>query len=380
MRKLRAVRIAAVWMVWLVALCGFPAAGQERIVNMLGWNDYIDPDVLMDFTRETGIRVTYDSYDTDEAFEKRLKTDSFDVVIVSAPALARQIASGAYMKLDETRIPNKKYLWPEIMELLSAYDIGNRYAVNYMWFTLGLAYNVEKIKANLDGAVPKRSSTRPPAAPPLDSWSVLFKPDYLRKFSNCGIGVVDNPEFLLAIARRYLWSDWKSAAGLTHETDLKRAGELLAAVLHDMRKLNPSDYVGALANGEICLAVGYSLDSHRARNEAREAKNGVDIAYALPREGAPVLMDNLAILKGAPHVAEAYQLIDFLLRPEIAARNTNLTHVANGVPASKPFVDKDIAADRSVYPGASLVERLFVPEKSYAPTRDAFLREWTRMK
>ena len=382
MAILRIFRTAAVWLVWLLAFCDFPAFGQTRIVNVLGWNDYIDPDVILDFTEETGIKVTYNSYDSDAALEKTLEAgkETFDVVIVSAPALSKHIATGAYLKLDEKRLPNRKYLWPEIMELLSAYDIGNRFAVNYMWFTLGISYNVEKIRTSVEAAAARRASARSLASPPFDSWSVLFKPDYLRKFSNCGIGVVDSPEYLLAIARRYLWSDWKSAAGLSHETDLKRAGDMLGAILRDVKKLSASNYVSALANGEICLAVGYSLDSFRARDQAREAQNGVEIAYVLPREGAPVLMDNLAILKGAPHIAEAYQFIDFLLRPEIAARNTNFTHAANGVRASKPLVDKNISGNKSVYPDAALVERLFVPERSYAPMQAAFIREWTRMK
>jgi putrescine transport system substrate-binding protein len=382
MAILRRHRSVAVWIFWLLVLGDLPAFGQTRMVNVLGWSDYIDPNVILDFTEETGIKVTYDSYNSDSALEAKLMSgkEAFDVVIVSAPALSKQIASGAYLKLDENRLPNKRYLWPEITEFLSAYDIGNRFAVNYMWFTIGISYNVDKIRSTVQAAAPHRVSVRTPATPPLDSWSVLFNPDYLRKFSNCGIGVVDSPEYLLAIARRYLWSDWKSAPGLSHETDMKRAADILGAVLKDARKLSASNYVAALANGEICLAVGNSLDSFRARDQAREAKNGVDVAYALPREGAPVLMDNLAIPKGARHVTEAYLLINFLLRPDIAARNTDFTHAANGVFASKPFVNKSISGNRSVYPDATYVRRLFVPEKAHAPIHDAFLREWTRMK
>ncbi len=382
MAMLRLFRTAAVWMVGLLAFFELPAFGQTRVVNVLGWSDYVDPGVILDFTEETGIRVTYDSYNADAALEKRLKEgkETFDVVIVSAPVLSKQIAAGAYMKLDGSRLPNRRNLWPEIMDLLSAYDIGNRFAVNYMWFTLGISYNLEKIRTSVEAAAAPRASARSPASPPLDSWSALFKPDYRRKFSDCGIGVVDNPEFLLAIARRYLWSDWKSAAGLSHETDLKRAADMLGAILRDVKKLNASNYVSALANGEICVAVGYSLDSYRARDQAREAQNGVELAYVLPREGAPVMMDNLAILKSARHVAEAYQFINFLLRPEIAARNTNFTHAANGVPASKPLLDRNISGNKSVYPDAAVVERLFVPEKTYAATRDAFLREWEGIK
>lgn len=370
----------AVWLVCLLAFWAPPAFGQERILNVLGWNDYIDPDVIMAFTEETGVRVTYDSYTSDAALEKSLATGSFDVVMVSAPTLAKQLARGVYLKLDQTRLPNRTYLWPAIMELLSTYDTGNRFAVSYMWFTLGIAYNLDKIREAGETATPRRASARPVASPTLDSWSVLFKRDSLRKFSNCGVGLIDSPENLLAVARRYLWSDWSSADGLSHETDLKRAGDMLGAVLRDVRKISLSNYVAALANGEICLAIGYSLDSYRARDQAREAKNGVEITYVIPREGAPVLIDSLAIVKGAPHVAEAYQFLNFLMRPDIAARNTGFTHSANGVLASKPLVDKTIAADKAIYPDAALVERLFVPEKTRAPTQDAFLREWARMK
>lgn len=373
----RPLRAAALCMFWFLVVCDFRAYAQARIVNVLGWNDYIDPDVILDFTEETGIRVTYDSYVSDAALEHRLKAgkESFDVVIVSGPTLSKQIATGAYLKLDQDRLINRKYLWPEIMNLLSTYDIGNRFAVNYMWFTLGLSYNVEKTRSTAAAAAPQRPTSRLSMSPPIDSWSVLFKPENLRIFSNCGIGVVDSPEFLLAIARRYLWSDWKSAAGLSHETDSRRAGEALRVMLRDARKLTPSGYVAALASGEICLALGSSLDSLRARDQAREANNGVDIAYVLPREGAPVLMDNLAIPRGARHVAEAYEFIDFLLRPDIAARNTNFTHAANGVVASKALVDRTIAGNPSVYPNSRLVDRLFVPERTYAPMRNAFIGE-----
>lgn len=372
-------RVAALF--WLVAICGAPASA-ARMVNVLGWNDYIDPAVIADFTEESGIEVTYDSYDSDAELEKKLKAgkEAFDVVIVSAPALSKQIASGLYLKLDESRLPNRKYLWSEIMDLLSAYDIGNRFAVNYMWFTVGVSYNVEKVARTVEAAALRRAPAHAASSPPLDSWSVLFRPESLRKFSNCGIGVVDSPDYLLAIARRYLWSDWKSAAGLSHETDLKRAGDMLSAVLRDVRILDASNYIAALSSGEICLGVGYSLDSLRARDQAREAKNGVNIAYALPREGAPVLLDNLALPKRAPHVEEAYQFINFLLRPEIAARNSNFTHAANGVFSSKPYVDRTIVENKSIYPDAAVVERLFVPEQNYASTQAAFLREWSRMK
>ncbi len=349
---------------------------------MLGWNDYIDPNVIMDFTEETGIKVTYDSYDSDESLEKRLRSgkETFDVVIVSAPTLSKQIAKGAYLKLYENRLPNKKYLWPEIMDLLSTYDIGNRFAVNYMWFTLGISYNIEKMRNTIEATARRGAPARFPRFTAIRFLEHAVQTRISAQILELRYSRCRQPRIFAGDRPAIFWSDWKSAVGLSHETDLKRACDILGAILPDVRKRTASNYVAALANGEVCLAVGYSLDSLRARDQTREANNGVEITYVLPREGAPVLMDNLAILKGASHIAEAYQFINFLLRPEIAARNTDFTHAANGVSASKPLVDKIISGNKSIYPDAAFVERLFVPEKTYGPMQDALLREWARMK
>lgn len=376
---------AALCVCWLAICCELPSFGQERIVNVSGWRDYIDPDVIRDFTRETGIEVTYDPYDSDEMLEAQLKpaNASFDVVIVSGRALPRQIAAGLYLKLDKSKLPNARYLWPEVMALLAAYDPGNKYAVNYIWFTVGIAYDAEKAKRLMIDAQADRSrhvSTVRLSASSLDSWGILFKPENLKKLSGCGVGVLDSPEDLLAIARRYVWADWSLASGLSHETDLKRAADLLNGIRRDVRKIDASKIAAALGQGDICLAVGYSLDTLRARNLARELKNGVEINYTLPKEGGPILLDNLAIPKGAAHVEEAYEFIDFLLRPEIAARNTNLTRAANGVLASKPSIDKEISGDKSIYPDRALMQRLFVPERHEFAAQNSFARDWGRTK
>jgi putrescine transport system substrate-binding protein len=375
---------AAVCVCWLAICCELPSFGQERVVNVSGWSDYIDPDVIRDFTRETGINVTYDPYDSDEMLEAQLKPGRapFDVVIVSGRALPRQIGAGLYLKLDKSKLPNARYLSPEVMALLAAYDPGNQYAVNYLWFTVGIVYDAERAKRLLIGQADRSRhvSTARLSAPSLDSWGMLFKPENLKKLSGCGVGVLDSPEDLLAIARRYVWADWSLASGLSRETDLKRAADLLNGIRRDVRKLDASKFAAALGQGEICLAIGYSLDTLRARNIARELKNGVEIVYALPKEGGPILLDNLAITKGAAHVEEAYEFIDFLLRPEIAARNTNLTHAANGVPASKPSIDKKISSDKSIYPDRALMQRLFVPERYEFAAQNAFARDWGRTK
>jgi putrescine transport system substrate-binding protein len=358
---------------WLFGLCWcgliLPAFGQEKAVNVYGWGDYIDPKVIEDFTKETGLKVAYDAYDSNEAFEARLQTGKtgFDVVIVSGSVLQRQIAAGLYQKLDKTRLPNSKNLWPEVMARLGVYDPGNLYAVNYMWFTAGIAYNVEKAKELLGDAA---------AGASLNSWDILFKPGNLKKFAGCGITVLDSGEELFAIALNYLRADPASM----RQSDLKRAADLLSGMRREVKKFDSAGFADALANGDICLGVGYSGDSFRARDRAHEADNGIEIDYAIPKEGTLMSLDNLAIPKDAPHVEEAYAFIDFLLRPAIAARNTNFTSLANGVLASKSSIGKDIVENKSIYPDAATMQRLFAGANHDPAARKAIDREWARIK
>ncbi|MFZ3326582.1 MAG: polyamine ABC transporter substrate-binding protein [Methylocella sp.] len=358
---------------WLFGLCWcgliLPAFGQEKAVNIYGWGDYIDPKVIEDFTKETGLKLAYDAYDSNEAFEARLLTGKtgFDVVIVSGSVLQRQIAAGLYQKLDKTRLPNSKNLWPEVMARLGVYDPGNLYAVNYMWFTAGIAYNVEKAKELLGDAAADAS---------LNSWDIIFKPRNLKKFAGCGVTVPDSGEELFAIALNYLRADSASM----RPSELKSAAELLSGMRRDVKKFDSADFADALANGDICLGVGYSGDSFRARDRAREANNGIEINYTIPKEGTLMSLDNLAIPKDAPHVEEAYAFIDFLLRPAIAARNTNFTHLANGILASKSSIAKDIVENKSIYPDATILQRLFAVANHDPAARKTIVREWARIK
>ncbi len=361
---------AALWL-FGVSYCGLllPALAQEKFVNVYGPGDYIDPQVIEDFTKETGLKVAYDAYDSNEAFEARLLTGKtgFDVVIVSGSVLQRQIAAGLYQKLDKNRLPNSKDLWPEVMARLGVYDPGNQYAVNYMWFTAGLAYNVEKAKELLGDAA---------AGASLSSWDILFKPGNLRKFAVCGITVLDSGEEMFAIALNYLRANPAS----TRPGDLKRAAELLSGMRRDVKKFDSTGFADGLASGDVCLGVGYSGDSLRARDRAREADNGIEVDYTIPKEGSVMSLDNLAIPADAPHVAEAYALIDFLMRPAIAARNTNFTRLANGVLPSKSLVGKDIVESNSIYPDAATMQRLFVVAIHDPAAGKAIIREWARIK
>jgi putrescine transport system substrate-binding protein len=341
------------------------APAQQKIVNIYNWSDYVDPRVLDEFTKETGIRVVYDTYDSNEALETKLlagKTD-YDVVVPSATFLQRQIQAGVYQKLDKGKLANFKGLWPDIMTRLAAYDPGNQYAVNYMWFTTGVAYNTKKAR--------ERQGDKP-----LDTWDVVFKPENLRKFADCGVYMLDSPEDLFTAALKFL--------GLNPDSkkpdDIRKAADALTRVKGSVKKFHSSEYINALANGDICLAVGWAGDSFQARNRAREANNGVDIDYVIPREGALMSLDNLAIPKDAPHVEEAYKFIDFLLRPEIAARNTAVTNFANSVAGSRAFVDKEILDNKSIYPTDEVFKRLYTISANDQATQRLITREWTRVK
>jgi putrescine transport system substrate-binding protein len=372
----------ALWSLGLwMSCCVFSAAGQENIVNVYGWGDYIDPRVIEDFTKETGIKVAYDTYDSNETLETRLEEDKsgFDVVIVSGRILQKQIAAGRYLRLDKGKLPNGKNLWPDVMARLAVYDPGNQFAVNYLWFTAGLAYNVEKAK-EIAGVAPADAAAAAIAAPLpesiSDTWSMLFKPENLKKFSSCGVDVLDSPEDMFAIALQYLRLDPAS----NHQIDLKRAADLLSGIRRNVKIIESTEYAEALVNGDICLAVGYSGESFRARDRARESENGIVIDYAIPREGAPILLDNLAIPRDASHVREAYEFINFLLRPGIAARNTNFTHLANSVLASKSLIDKSISGNASIYPEATVMQRLFALGNRDLGTQKSIAREWARIK
>ncbi len=343
---------------------GRPMA-QERVVNVYNWSDYIAPKVLEEFTKETGIKVVYDTYDSNETLETRLLAGhtGYDVVVPSGSFLERQITAGLYQKLDKSKLPHLSGLWPEVMARLAVHDPGNQYAVDYMWFTTGLAFNVEKARQRLGNV-------------PLNSWDILFKPEFLKKFADCGIYVLDSPEDLFSIALNYL----KLNPNSKKIADLHRAALLLAALRPHVKKFHSSEYINALANGDICLAVAWAGDAFQARARAKEADNGIDIDYVIPKEGTLMSLDSFAIPKDAPHVEEAYAFIDFLLRPQIAARNTNATNFANGVFASQPFVAPDILGNRAIYPDAEAMRRLFTVTTYDQSVQKYVTREWTRVK
>jgi putrescine transport system substrate-binding protein len=350
----------------IAALWSGSAGAQGQTVNVYNWSDYIDPTVIEDFTKETGIKIRYDTFDSNDTLETKLLAgrSGYDVVVPTGFFLERQIKAGVFQKLDKSKLPNLVNLWPEIAQRLAAHDPGNQYAVNYMWGTTGLGYNVKKARELLG----------PDAK--IDSWDMVFKPENLAKLKSCGVYLLDSSDDILPAALKYLGFDPNSR----NEAELQKAADLVIKIKPSVRKFHSSEYLNALASGEICFAVGFSGDVKQAQKRAAEAKNGVQIAYAIPQEGAQLWFDNLAIPKDAKHVAEAHAFINYLQNPEVAAKNSNLISYANGNLASQKFIDKEILEDRTIYPDEATMSRLYAIKVYDAATQRLMNRLWTRIK
>jgi putrescine transport system substrate-binding protein len=350
----------------LVAIAGGAAAQKGRVVNFYNWSDYIDPTVLDDFSKETGIKVRYDTFDSNDTLEAKLLAgkSGYDVVVPTGYFLARQIAAGIFQKLDKSKLPNLANVWPEIASRLASYDPGNQYAVNYMWGTTGIGYNVKAAREMLGETAS------------VDSWADVFEPAKIARFKDCGIHLLDSSDDIMPAALHYLHLDPNSS----EPGDLQKAADLLLKIRPYVRKFHSSEYLNALATGEICFVVGFSGDIKQAQKRAAEAKGGVAVGYAIPKEGAQLWFDNLAIPKDAPDVAEAHALINYLLKPEVAAKNTNFIAYANGNLASQKFVDHAILDDRTIYPDAATMAKLYTITAHDQKTQRLINRLWTRIK
>ena len=365
LRELNAIR-CAVAIAAVIALSSLSAVAEERTVNFYNWSNYMAPGVLEDFTRQTGIKVVYDTFDANETLETRLLAgkSGYDVVVPTAYFLQRQIKAGVFQKLDKSKLPGLVNAWPAVTERLAVYDPGNQYAANYMWGTTGIGYNV-KMAQKVLGADAR-----------IDSWDMVFKPENLAKFRDCGVHMLDSADDIFPAALSYLGLDPNS----TRLDDLEKAAELLVKIRPSVRKFHSSEYLSALATGEICLVVGWSGDILQARSRAAEANNGVEIGYAIPKEGAQMFFDNLAIPADAKNVSEAYELIDYLYRPEVAAKNSNFLSYANGNLASRKFIDPKILGDQNIYPDQATLAKLFVITARDPATQRIINRLWTRVK
>jgi len=348
-----------------VVLFAPPAVPKDRVVNFYNWSDYQDPSVLDAFTKETGIKVRFDTFDSNDTLEAKLLAGSsgYDVVVPSAYFMARQIGAGIFQKLDKSKLSNLPALWPEITKRLAFYDPGNQYALDYMWGTTGIGYNVKKAKGILG----------PDAV--IDSWDYVFNPDKIAKFKDCGVHLLDSSDDIMSAGLHYLGLD----PNTSDPADLQKVTDLLLKIRPYVRKFHSSEYLNALATGEICFVVGFSGDIKQSQTRAAQAKNGVEIGYSIPREGAQLWFDTLAVPKDAPHPQEALALINYLIRPDVAAKNTNFVSYANG-DTPTDAIDKSIRDDKTVYPDADTMAKLYTITAHDAKTQRLINRLWTKVK
>jgi len=342
------------------------ASAQERVVNIYNWSDYIDESILSDFTEETGIKVVYDVFDSNEVLETKLLAGGtgYDIVVPTGTFLANQIKAGVFQKLDKSKLPNLENMDPAISERLAKYDPGNEYAINYMWGTTGLGINVDKVKEALgeDAA--------------LDSWDLLFKKENADKLADCGIFMLDAPTETFPAAKNYIGID----PDAKDSESIEKAKEKLLEIRPDIRTFHSSEYINALANGDICMAMGWSGDVLQARDRAAEADAGVTVEYIIPKEGALMWFDNMAIPTDAPHVEEAHEFLNYIMKPEVMAKASNYVYYANGNKASKEFLNEDVVGDPAIYPGEETMSRLYTVSPENAREKRELNRAWTEVK
>jgi putrescine transport system substrate-binding protein len=341
------------------------ATAQAASVHIYNWSDYIGETTLAQFEQETGIKPVYDVFDSNETLEGKLLAggSGYDVVVPSNHFLGKQIRAGAFRKLDRAQLPNWQNLDPALLAQLQKNDPGNAYAVPYLWGTNGIGYNVEKVSAVLGVAR-------------IDSWAALFEPANIEKLASCGVAFLDSPDEMFPAMLAYLGLNPNSE----DPADYAKAQERLLAVRPHVRYFHSSKYISDLANGNICVAVGYSGDVFQAAARAEEAGNGVEIAYAIPKEGANLWFDMLAIPADAANVEQAHAFIDYLLRPEVIAAVSDYVGYANPNPRAGELMDQAVRNDPAVYPPQQVLDRLYVSAELPAEIQRLMTRSWNRVK
>ncbi|MCB2130001.1 MAG: polyamine ABC transporter substrate-binding protein [Rhodobacteraceae bacterium] len=340
------------------------AAAEE--VHVYNWSDYIDESLLAKFEAETGITLVYDVFDSNEILETKMLAggSGYDVVVPSGTFLQRQIQAGAFQKLDKSKLPNIVNMWDVVSERVAKYDPGNEYAVNYMWGTTGIGINVNKVKEVLGDDAP------------VDSLSLIFDPKYVSKLSECGVYILDAPTEIVPATLKYLGED-PDAQDI--ET-ISKVEPALTAIAPYIRKFHSSEYINALANGDICAAFGWSGDMFIAQARAAEADNGVEIAYHIPKEGALMWFDELAIPVDAPNPEGALKFINFMMDPHNIAAASNYVYYPNGNKASQEFLNEDVIGDPAIYPDAETMNNLYTTTPWDPKVNREVTRLWTRVK
>lgn len=350
----------------LTAAVAGAAQADDKVLHVYNWSDYIAEDTLANFEKETGIKVVYDVFDSNEVLEAKLLAGSsgYDVVVPSNPFLAKQIKAGVFQKLDKSKLPNWSNLDKDLLHALDPSDPGNQYSVPYMWGTIGIGYNVEKVKAALGEDAP------------VDSWDLVFKPENMEKLKSCGVSFLDSPTEILPAALHYLGY----APDSSDKGELQKAEELFMKIRPSVAYFHSSKYISDLANGNICVAIGYSGDIYQSKARAEEAKNGVEVGYNIPKEGAGSFFDMLAVPADAKNVEAAHVFLNYLMKPEVMASITNYVQFPNGNAAATPLVDEALRTDPGVYPSTEVLKKIYTfPDLAPAVQRN-MTRSWTKIK
>jgi putrescine transport system substrate-binding protein len=365
---MRFSRLQAATLALLLTAIGMNAAhgaAEEKRLFIYNWSDFIGPETIERFEKLTGIKVTYDVYDAEETMEARLMAGSsgYDVVSASTDFFGREIKAGVYEPLDKSKLPNWKNLDPRILAIQSQYDPGNQHAVPYLHSINGFAYNVDMIRARMPNA-------------PTDSLDMIFKPEIVSKFADCGVSFLDSAEDVLQLALKYLGLD----PNTTNAADFKAAERLLLKVRPYIRSFDSTEYMNGLANREVCVAMSWSSDYAFSHARAKAAGVDVNLAFTVPKEGANQTFSSLLIPEGAPHPQAAYAFINFILRPDVIADITNQIFYGNDNIASRPLVDPRILSDETLYPTPAIEARLYRSAEVSAATERIRTRTWTRIK
>ncbi|MEO4046858.1 polyamine ABC transporter substrate-binding protein [Pseudomonas sp. CAU 1711] len=339
------------------------AAAELRVYN---WADYMLPEVPKAFAKNTGIELTWDTYESNEALEAKLLTGNsgYDLVVPTNTFLENQLKAGVYQKLDKSRLPNWRHLDPDLLELMSANDPGNEHAVPYMYGTVLIGYNPDKVKAALGDSAP------------VDSWDLVFKPENMEKLKSCGVAMLDSPGEILPIALGYLGLDPNS----TRSADYDKAAELLLKVRPHVAYFHSAKYMTDIANGDICVAIGYSGSFFQFANRAKEAGNGVVVKWKLPKEGAPLWYDSFAIPADAKNVEEAHAFLDNLLDPKVVAPISDFLGYPNPNKDGMALVSAEIRDDADLTPPAQVQKNLYVLKPLPQKIERVRTRVWSKIK
>ncbi len=356
---------ACVSVICAAAISGSVSA-EDKVLNIYNWSDYISPGAVKKFEKETGIKVNYDVYDSNEALEAKLMAGSsgYDLVFPSNSFFERQVKVGVYQEIDKSKLSNYHNIDQSLTDKIKNQDIGNKHNVPYTWGTVGIGYNVDMVKKRLGPNFK------------LDSLDVLFKPEVAAKLQDCGIAVLDSPSEVMSIVNNYIGEDPNSES----LSDLKASAKVLASARPYYKYFHSSKYISDLANGDICVALGYNGDILQAKARAKEAGQGVNIAYSIPKEGTVMWFDLMAIPKDAPHPKAAMKYINYILRGDVAASLSNYIFYAVPNTAAMPMLDADVSENKGIYPTQAVKDKLFIQVAHTSKFDRSLTRTWSNIK